>query len=109
MPAWATAAPANWLGARNAVGPELAQAENDVIWSSPDAWPGAACTYFHIEVQSTVQQNLALRMLRYMALHSFRLWSDHGPPMPLVVPIVFYTADRRYSERKDQSWAGKQS
>ena len=75
------------------IGPELAQAENDVIWSSPDAWPGAACTYFHIEVQSTVEQNMALRMLRYVALHSFRLWSDHGPPMPVVVPIVFYTGE----------------
>ncbi len=75
------------------IGPELAQAENDVIWSSPDAWPDAACTYFHIEVQSTVEQNMALRMLRYVALHSFRLWSDHGPPMPVVVPIVFYTGE----------------
>ena len=75
------------------IGPELAQAENDVIWSSPDAWPGAACTYFHIEVQSTVERNMALRMLRYVTLHSFRLWSDHGPPMPVVVPIVFYTGD----------------
>ena len=75
------------------IGPELAQAENDVIWSSPDAWPGAACTYFHIEVQSTVERNMALRMLRYVALHSFRLWSDHGPPMPVVVPIVFYTGE----------------
>ena len=137
MPAWATASPANWLGAHNAVGPGLAQAENDVIWSAP--WPGTERTYFQIEVQSTVAQNMALRMLRYVALHGFRLWSDHGPPMPVVVPIEFYTGedpwdasletgelyaatpaayrlllrcevvDRQYSERKDQSWAGKQS
>ncbi len=93
MPAWATASPANWLGGRNAVGPDLELAQNDVIWSSPDAWPGTACTCFQIEVQSTVERNMALRMLRYMALHSFQLWSDHGPPTPVVVPIVFYIGE----------------
>ena len=51
-----------WL--RNAVGSELAQAENDVIWSAPAPWPGTERTYFQVEVQSTAEQNMALLTLR---------------------------------------------
>lgn len=77
----------------NAVGPGLALAENDVIWSSPDTWPGAAFTYFQIEVQSTVKQNMAMRILRYMVLHGFQLWSDYAPPLPVVVSVMLYAGE----------------
>lgn len=37
-----------------------------------------------------------LLMLRYVVLHSFQLWSDHTPPLPVVVPMVFYTEGRQW-------------
>ena len=78
-------------------GPQLEQAESDVIWSSPDAWPGVACTYFQIEVQSKPEPDMALRMLRYVVLHSFQVRSDHKPPLPVTVPVVFYTGERPWN------------
>ena len=76
------------------IGPDLAQAENDLIWSHPDAWPDAGRTYFLIEVQSTKEPDMALRMLRYVTLHGFQVWNDHGLPLPVTVPIVFYTGEQ---------------
>ena len=78
-------------------GPQLEQAENDVIWSAPDAWPGMECTYFQIEVQSRPEPEMALRMLRYVVLHSFQVRSDHAPPLPITVPVVFYTGERAWN------------
>ena len=75
-------------------GPDLAQAENDVIWSAPAVWPGPEDVFFLIEVQSTGEPRMALRMLRYVALHGYQLWSDHAPPLPVTVPVVFYTGER---------------
>ena len=82
-------------------GPDLAQAENDVIWSAPAVWPGPERVFFLIEVQSTEERRMALRMMRYVAMHGYQLWSDHAPPLPVTVPVVFYTGERPWDASLD--------
>ena len=82
------------------VGPELHHAENDVIWSSPSARKkgvGRKRKFFLVEVQSTCERNMALRMMRYMSLHGLQLLSDYEPPLPVIVPVVLYTGDRPWN------------
>ena len=82
------------------VGPELHHAENDVIWSSPSARKkgvGRKRKFFLIEVQSTCERNMSLRMMRYMSLHGLQLLSDHEPPLPVIVPVVLYAGERPWN------------
>ena len=44
-----------------------------MIWSAPAVWPGPEDVFFLIEVQSTGGPRMALRMLRYVALHGYQL------------------------------------
>ena len=90
------------------IGPDLAQAENDLIWSYPDAWPDAGRTYFLIEVQSTREADMVVRMLRYVTLHTFQLWNDHELPLPVIVPIVLYTGEKPWDAilETDEVYAG---
>ena len=79
------------------VGPNLEQAENDVIWSAPSALPdgeGPDRVFFLVEVQSTCERNMALRMMDYVALHGMQLLSDYDLPLPVIVPVVLYTGER---------------
>ena len=86
------------------IGPDLAQAENDLIWSHPDA----GRTYFLIEVQSTKEADMVVRMLRYVTLHTFQLWNDHELPLPVIVPIVLYTGEKPWDAilETDKVYAG---
>ena len=82
------------------VGPNLEQAENDVIWSAPSALPdgeGPDRVFFLVEVQSTCERNMALRMMDYVALHGMQLLSDYDLPMPVIVPVVLYTGERPWN------------
>ena len=82
-------------------GPELHQAENDVIRSSPSARKegvGRKRKYFLVEVQSTCELNMALRMMRYMLLLGMQLLSDCEPPLPVIVRVVLYTVERPWDE-----------
>ena len=82
------------------VGPELHHAENDVIWSAPSARKkgvGRKRKFFLIEVQSTCERNMALRMMRYMSLQGMQLLNDYKPPLPVIVPIVLYTGERPWN------------
>ena len=85
-------------------GPHLRQAEHDVIWSAPVTAPdedGPRRVYFLIEVQSTVQATMPLRMLMYAALLGMRLDSEYDRPLPPMVPIVLYTEEPRWRASDD--------
>ena len=85
-------------------GPYLWQVEHDVIWSAPVTAPdgtGPRRVYFPIEVQSTVEATMSLRMLIYAALLGFQLDRDYERPLPAMVPIVLYTEDPRWDACKD--------
>ena len=85
-------------------GPYLRQAEQDVIWSAPVVapdWTGPPRVYFLIEVQSTVEATMPLRMLIYAALQGFQLERDYEPPLPPMVPVVVYTEEPRWRASDD--------
>ena len=85
-------------------GPYLRQAEHAVIWSAPVVapdWTGPPRVYFLIEVQSTVEATMPLRMLIYNTLLGLQLDSDFERPLPAMVPIVLYTEERRWDASAD--------
>lgn len=82
------------------VGPKLQQRESDAVWRlrvGGDHW---CYVYVLVELQSTVDRFMALRVLAYVAL----LWqsiADHGgltPEglLPPVLPIVLYNGEERW-------------
>ena len=89
------------------VGPALRQGENDLIWSGPvpaaamQGRQGPRRVFFVVEVQSTVDRAMALRMMLYVALQALQLRSEHGIPLPVVAPIVLYTGDRPWDASLD--------
>ena len=86
------------------VGPNLEQAENDLIWSAPSARQGAddgERMFYLVEVQSTVEPDMALRMINYVSLHGMQLRSDYDLPLPLIAPVVLYTGERPWDAALD--------
>ena len=86
------------------VGPNLEQAENDLIWSAPSARQGAddgERMFYLVEVQSTVEPDMALRMINYVSLHGMQLRSDYDLPLPLIAPVVLYTGERPWDVALD--------
>ena len=86
------------------VGPNLEQAENDLIWSAPSARQGAddgERMFYLVEVQSTVEPDMALRMINYVSLHGMQLRIDYGLPLPLIAPVVLYTGERPWDVALD--------
>ena len=85
-------------------GPFLRQSEHDLIWSAPVVVPDGAeprRVYFLIEVQSTVEATMALRMLIYVALYGLQLERDYRLPLPSVVPVVLYTEEDQWVAKED--------
>ena len=86
------------------VGPNLEQAENDLIWSAPSARQGEddrKRMFYLVEVQSTVEPDMALRMINYVSLHGMQLRSDYDLPLPLIAPVVLYTGERPWDAALD--------
>ena len=86
------------------VGPNLEQAENDLIWSAPSARQGEddrEQMFYLVEVQSTVEPDMALRMINYVSLHGMQLRSDYDLPLPLIAPVVLYTGERPWDVALD--------
>ena len=86
------------------VGPNLEQAENDLIWSAPSARQGEndrKRMFYLVEVQSTVEPDMALRMINYVSLHGMQLRIDYDLPLPLIAPVVLYTGERPWDAALD--------
>ena len=86
------------------VGPLLRQAEHDVIWSASVVVPDGEepqREYYLIEVQSTVEATMALRMMIYVGLHGLQLERDYKLPLPSVVPMVLYTEEEQWAAKED--------
>ncbi len=79
------------------VSEEFARRESDVVWKL--LFRGRPVyLYLLIEFQSSVDQLMALRFLRYLAeLYGSLIAEGQEPPLPAVFPLLLYTGDSQWS------------
>lgn len=83
---------------------DLRQRASDVVWR---ARIGGEWVYLYllIELQSTVDQHMAVRITSYLALLYQDLLRAREEPrdrlLPPVLPIVFYTGERKWTAATD--------
>jgi predicted transposase/invertase (TIGR01784 family) len=84
------------------VDPELADRETDLLFAA-DIAGHEAFVYLLLEHQSTVDQLMPLRLLRYMLRIWDRWLADHkgATRIPVIVPVVLY-----HGPKGEEAWTG---
>ena len=81
------------------IGDRLDRREEDLVWRLRE--PDGSATYLLLELQSSVDRHMALRMLAHVALlHQDLLRCGEvsvAKPLPPVVPVVLYNGVQRWT------------